>query len=105
MAELLYKSRPKHETTEEIYIPLAVIQSLKHIDLSVFTQYDVYDSLRIKITRAAQTLDIVQLDLQEANLLDIVERPSVFLLRLTAREQKAPAAWLCLLQGRRPYER
>lgn len=73
---------------EEIFIPKAVIPSLNDVDLSVFTQYEIYESLGIQIKRAVQTLDIVQLDPQEANLLDLTDKPSVFLLTTTTYDQK-----------------
>jgi len=72
---------------EEIFIPKAVVPSLANVDLSVFSQYEIYESLGIGIKRAVQTLDIVQLDLQEANLLDLTDKPNVFLLTTTSYDQ------------------
>lgn len=74
---------------EEIFIPQTVIPSMANVDLSVFTQYEIYESLGITIKRAVQTLDIVQLDLQEANLLNMLDKRSVFLLTTTSYDQNA----------------
>ncbi len=76
---------------EELFIPLKLLPALEQTDLAVFSQYDLFEASGICVHRAVQTLDIVQLDPQEANLLGLENRRSVFLLSTTSYDENGHA--------------
>ncbi len=56
---------------EEIFIPRYVVPKLDGIDMNVFSIYEVYQMYGIKTERAIETLDIVHLPQNDANILGI----------------------------------
>jgi DNA-binding GntR family transcriptional regulator len=66
---------------EEIYVPFDVLPNLVKLDKSEFSMYELYDFYKVELSYARQTLDIVQLKKNEANLLDIPVDQSVFLFK------------------------
>lgn len=73
---------------EEIYIPEYIVPKLGGIDLAVFSIYEVYDFYGIKLTRAWQTLDLVQLEQKDARMLGVDTQLSVMLFECTSYDDK-----------------
>lgn len=73
---------------EEIFIPKYVVPKLEGIDLGVFSIYEVYDFYGIKVTRAWQTLDLIQLEPKDARMLGIDANLSVMLFECTSYDDK-----------------
>lgn len=65
---------------EEIIIPCDVVPKLEGIDLSVFSLYEVYDFYGIRLKRAWQTLDLAELEPNEARMLDVSHGRAVLLI-------------------------
>lgn len=73
---------------EEIYIPRYLVPKMEGIDLSIFSIYEVYDFYRIKLDRARQTLDLVHLEQNDANMLDIDTSLPVMLFQCTTSDDR-----------------
>ena len=56
---------------EEIYIPQAIIPAMPHVDLEVFSLYEIYAFYGIEITHVDETLELEELDAGKARLLDL----------------------------------
>ncbi len=72
---------------EEIFIPYDIIPKLVGIDLSVFSVYEVYDFYGIKLTRAWQTLDLAELEPNDARMLNLETDKSVLLFSCTSYDE------------------
>lgn len=73
---------------EEIYIPRYLVPKIEGIDLSIFSVYEVYDFYGIRLERARQTLDLVQLDASDARMLEIDQETPVMLFEATTYDDK-----------------
>lgn len=73
---------------EEVFIPKYIVPKLEGIDLNLFSIYEVYDFYHIKIKRAWQTLDLVQLEQRDAKMLGIDTSLSVMLFECTSYDDK-----------------
>lgn len=73
---------------EEILIPKYVVPKLEGIDLGVFSIYEVYGFYNIEVTRAWQTLDLIQLEPRDARMLGIDANLSVMLFECTSYDDK-----------------
>lgn len=73
---------------EEIFIPKYIVPKLEEIDLGVFSIYEVYDFYGIKIKKAYQTLDLTQLDQNDARMLGIDASLSVMLFECISYDEK-----------------
>ena len=73
---------------EEIYIPRYLVPKIEGIDLSIFSVYEVYDFYNIRLERARQTLDLVQLDLSDARMLEIEPETPVMLFEATTYDDQ-----------------
>ncbi len=73
---------------EEILIPRYVVPKLEGIDLAVFSIYEVYDFYGIKLKRAWQTLDLAELEPNDARMLGIDSNLAVFLFECTSYDDK-----------------
>lgn len=85
---------------EEIFIPKYMVPKLEGIDLGVFSIYEVYDFYGIKVTRAWQTLDLIQLEQKDARMLGIDASLSVMLFECTSYDDKD-----CVIEFARTYTR
>lgn len=73
---------------EEVFIPKYIVPKLEGIDLNLFSIYEVYDFYDIKLKRAWQTLDLVQLEQRDAKMLGIDTSLSVMLFECTSYDDK-----------------
>jgi GntR family transcriptional regulator len=73
---------------EEVFIPKYIVPKLEGIDLNLFSIYEVYDFYSIKLKRAWQTLDLVQLEQRDAKMLGIDTGLSVMLFECTSYDDK-----------------
>ena len=73
---------------EEIYIPRYVVPKMEGIDLSIFSVYEIYDFYGIRLERARQTLDLVQIDLSDARLLEVDAETPVMLFECTSYDDQ-----------------
>lgn len=64
---------------EEILLPCSLVPKLEGIDLSVFGLYEVYEFYGINLKRAWQTLDLVELEPNDARMLGVEEGRAVML--------------------------
>lgn len=74
---------------EEIYIPRYIVPKMEGIDLSIFSVYEVYDFYGIKLEQARQTLDLVHLEQNDANMLGIDVNLPVMLFECTTYDDRA----------------
>lgn len=73
---------------EEIYIPRYAVPKMEGIDLSIFSVYEVYDFYGIQLERARQTLDLVHLEQNDANMLGIDVNLPVMLFECTTYDDR-----------------
>ena len=73
---------------EEIYIPCSAAKRLTGIDLSIFSLREAFNLLGIRLENACETLEIAEIDAQEARLLDTEQQRNVFLVRYSSRDEK-----------------
>ena len=73
---------------EEIYIPRYIVPKMEGIDLSIFSVYEVYDFYGIKLECARQTLDLVHLEQNDANMLGIDVKLPVMLFECTTYDDR-----------------
>ena len=73
---------------EEIFVPRNLVPKIQGIDLSVFSLYEIYELYGIKLERARQTLDMVHLDPNDANLLGITTQTPVLLFECTSYDEQ-----------------
>lgn len=73
---------------EEIYVPRNLVPKIDGIDLSVFSLFEVYELYGIKLDRARQTLDLVHLDQNDANMLGITTQTPVMLFECTSYDEQ-----------------
>lgn len=71
---------------EEIFIPRSAAKRLEGINLSIFSLREAFNLLGIRLERAYETLEIVEIDAQEARLLDTVDQRNVFLVRYSSQD-------------------
>ncbi len=71
---------------EEIYIPSSAAKRLEGINLSVFSLREAFNFVGIRLERAYETLEIVEIDAQEARLLDTESQRNVFLVRYSSQD-------------------
>ncbi len=64
---------------EEIFVPHSIVPKLEGIDLSVFSLYEVYDFYGINLKRAWQTLDLAELEANDARMIGIEANRAVML--------------------------
>lgn len=69
---------------EEIFVPKNLVPKIAGIDLSVFSLYEVYELYGIHLESARQTLDLVHLEQNDANLLEISTQTPVMLFECTS---------------------
>ena len=69
---------------EEIYVPSSLVPKILGMDLSVFSLYEIYELYGIRLERARQTLDLVHLDQNDANMLGISTETPVMLFECTS---------------------
>lgn len=72
---------------EEIFVPYNIVPKLEGIDLTVFSLYEVYDFYGIKLKRAWQTLDIAELEQNDARMLNIEASQAVLLFSCTSYDE------------------
>lgn len=72
---------------EEILIPCDIVPKLEGIDLSVFSVYEVYDFYGIRLNQAFQTLDLVEIEPNDARMLNIEHGRSVLLFTCTSYDE------------------
>ena len=73
---------------EEIFVPRNLVPKIQGIDLSVFSLYEIYELYGIKLERARQTLDLVHLEPNDANLLGITTQTPVLLFECTSNDEQ-----------------
>lgn len=73
---------------EEIYIPRYAAEKLEGINLSIFSLREAFNLLGIRLECAYETLEIVEIDAQEARLLDTDDQRNVFLVRYSSQDDK-----------------
>jgi len=72
---------------EEIFVPYDIVPKLEGIDLTVFSLYEVYDFYGIKLKRAWQTLDIAELEQNDARMLNFEASQAVLLFSCTSYDE------------------
>ena len=78
----------KPYSLEELYIPLGVLPSLGHSDLSLFSMYELYAFHGIRICEVRQSLELEQLDPGEARLLGVEPTDAVLKFQGISRDQR-----------------
>jgi GntR family transcriptional regulator len=73
---------------EEILIPCDVVPKLEGIDLSVFSLYEVYDFYGVRLSRAWQTLDLAELEPNDARMLNVDRGRAVLLFSCTSCDEQ-----------------
>lgn len=71
---------------EEIYIPCSAAKQLEGINLSVFSLREAFNFVGIRLECAYETLEIVEIDAQEARLLGTESQRNVFLVRYSSQD-------------------
>lgn len=69
---------------EEIYLPKNLVPKIDGIDLSVFSLSEVYELYGIHLERARQTIDLVHLEQNDANLLEVTTQTPLMLFECTS---------------------
>jgi len=88
-AELYYLKRLCYAngepiSLEEILLPCDIAPKLEGIDLSVFSLYEVYDFYGIDLKRAVQTLDLAELEPNDARMLNVEHGRAVLVFSCTS---------------------
>ena len=71
---------------EEIYIPCSAAKRLTGISLSIFSLREAFNLMGIRLESAYETLEIVEIDAQEARLLNTENQRNVFLVRYSSQD-------------------
>ncbi len=73
---------------EKILLPHSLVPKLEGIDLSVFSLYEVYDFYGISLRRAWQTLDLAELEPNDARMLNVAPGRAVLMFTSTSYDEK-----------------
>ena len=72
---------------EEIYVPNNLVPKIDGIDLSVFSMTEVYEMYGIRLEQARQTIDLVHMEQNDADLLGITTQTPVILFECTSYDE------------------